>query len=39
VRKKLTSRSLLGKIHSDSGGEIKPEKQAHFTDFECKIEN
>jgi hypothetical protein len=37
VRKKLTSKSLLGKIRT-AGAEIKLEKQAHFTDFECKVE-
>jgi hypothetical protein len=36
VRKKLTSRRLLGKIQA-TGGEIKAEKQAHFTDIQCKV--
>jgi hypothetical protein len=38
VMNKLTSRSLLGKFQTN-GGEIKAEKDAYFTDFECKVEN
>jgi hypothetical protein len=38
VRKISTSKSFFGKIQT-AGAAIKPEKQAHFTDFECKVEN
>jgi hypothetical protein len=33
----IDKQELVGE-DSDPGGEIKPEKQAHFTDFECKVE-
>jgi hypothetical protein len=38
-REEETDKQELVGEDSDPAGEIKPEKQTHFTDFECKVEN